>query len=525
MIRFHQTSKKLFAALAHNGRRGGGQLTQVDLDVSLLRADRLVATLINEDLIMLCVCPIYACIPYRFFSPLFRNTWKSLERLSYYTWVLKAHPLMIILLKRARRRSTFSCYRSSRDSHEVFHLSVHPIHSVYAECGPLSRGLGSSLRHKTSMQLPPRQEPQVTHPAHHPPAQAANKATSSESTATPIKPWQEHSSMLVTHADQDLYPVEARGISLYAFWDSRNPIAAAPIEISKDIGVGTKTYGLWTVRHLIWQPGQNKASLTAAQVGSIVRALLNRLRELYAANPPMYLIFHVEELLVTKLPPPFFPHKEDYAVDIKEGFLEKHIQPLCDLGEGSMANGWLPNRFNHYDQSSKRKGWLIISPTRALFADVSAEQVVTLANLLQPYYIDGNHGPGILPELYRDMLVLIMQWVSNQDSLEAVDQLKGLVVSGTQAIDGQVWLNFAVAGIGILIAFLLIPGISQPARLIASMGCLAAASLSFWGYSRSGKKIFLFIGWLCALAVAPCLLAWPQITSMYDAVIKFFSQL
>src|SRR5439155_3288165 len=136
------------------------------------------------------------------------------------------------------------------------------------------------------------------------------------------------------------------------------------------------------------QPGSNKAdrpAMSAADVERIIIALLDRLKEVYSANPPMYLIFHIEELITPESPFPRFSRKkrktsEEFVIDIKEGFLEKYIQPLCDLGAGYIDNGWLPNRFRHYDQSSHRKGWLVISPTRALFADVDVEQVITLAS-------------------------------------------------------------------------------------------------------------------------------------------------
>ncbi len=378
------------------------------------------------------------------------------------------------------------------------------------------------------MQIPPHQEPQ---PASIPPAQANNEAATSGSNSISTTPSQQ-SPTLSTNVDQNRFPVKARGISLYALWDSRHPVERAPIETLKDIGIRMRPYGLWTVGRFIWKPREaDGPAMTAAEVEHIIISLQDRLKELYAVNPPMYLIFHIKELITPKRPfPRLFSKKrktsEEFVIDSKEGFLEKYIQPLCDLGAGYVDkdNDWVPNRFRHYDQISQKKGWLVISPTRALFADVDEEQVITLASLLQPYYTDSNRGPGILSERYYDMLVLIMQWVSNQDSLQAVDQLKKLVISGTQAIDGQVWLNFAVAGIGILIAFLL-TNQNNSDQLIASMVCLAIASLMFWGYARFGQRVFLFIGWLVALAIVPCLFAWTQVISIYDAVIKFLPHL
>ncbi len=102
-----------------------------------------------------------------------------------------------------------------------------------------------------------------------------------------------------------------------------------------------------------------------------------------------------------------------------------------------------------------------------------------------------------------------MQWVSNQDGFQAVNQLKDLVKSGTQAIDGQVWLNFAVATIGIVIAFLLIPGQMYQVQLEWTLVCLCVASLGFWAYARWGRKIFLIAGWILLVVIVYVL--WPLI--------------
>lgn len=327
---------------------------------------------------------------------------------------------------------------------------------------------------------------------------------------------------------EDPIPVEAQGISLYALWSSRHLLIKPSMEISEGIGARMRTIGLWKVIHFTWL---GTPVATAAEAENIVKALRHRLDELYPAAPPTYLIFHIDKLSAPK--PRFslsFMKKvkadiENAITDAKEVFVED-MQLLCDLGRGQPSNGWLPNRFRHYDPETQQRGWLVISPRRALLIDVSSEQPLLLANLLQPYDTDDGRGPGILSERYRELLILVMQWVSNQDSFQAVNQLKGLVESGTKAIDGQVLLNFAVAGIAILIAFLLAPpGQTYSAQLIASVGCLAVASLLFWLYARSGRVLFQLIGWFFVLFIIPCFLAWSHLVSLFQAVVRFFSHL
>ena len=87
---------------------------------------------------------------------------------------------------------------------------------------------------------------------------------------------------------------------------------------------------------------------------------------------------------------------------------------------------------------------------------------------------------------------------------------------------GVVWLNFAVAGIGILLAFVLLPTQPQPERLVASMICLAIASFWFWLYARNGYRISLLLGLLCALAIVPCLFTWTQVLALVQIVLKVF---
>lgn len=326
------------------------------------------------------------------------------------------------------------------------------------------------------------------------------------------------------------FPVSVRGITLYALWENRLRLPAPPDEFSHNIGVLMDHLGLWTAITCTWQPASAAAEtpcMTAREAEQVVKSLSDRLRELYPSPVPAYQILHVDEL-ATPRPHFFFLYRGKWREaiqqadrDAQEDFVEG-LQRHWQLGPRHEINGWLPNKFSLYDPESQRRGALVCSPRRALLAGVSSRQVVLLANLLQPADTNRTHGPGILTECYRDVLSHVMQWVSNQDSFEAVNQLKDLVASGTKAIDGQVWLNFAVAGIGILLAFVLLPTQPQPERLIASMICLAVASFWFWLYARNGYRILLLIGLLCVLAIAPCLFAWAQVLALGQVLVQVF---
>src|SRR5260370_706996 len=44
-----------------------------------------------------------------------------------------------------------------------------------------------------------------------------------------------------------------RDISLYALWDNREPLHTVSNQVIGNVGVMTKTFGIWAVRHFIWR--------------------------------------------------------------------------------------------------------------------------------------------------------------------------------------------------------------------------------------------------------------------------------
>jgi hypothetical protein len=321
---------------------------------------------------------------------------------------------------------------------------------------------------------------------------------------------------LFTHVLRIEYPlpVSVCGITLYALWERSLSLPEPPDEVSQHIGVLMDDLGLWTVVSFIKMA--ETPEIPASTVKRAVQELEDRLHQLYPTPAPIYLILHIEQLSNPSPDISLFYRKHSRiqdSINAQAAFVED-LQRQWELSSQSAINGWFPNKFNLYDRESHRRGWLVLSPGRALVVGVNDRQVHLLANVLQPSDTDRTHGSGILTERYRDVLSRVMQWVSNQDAFEAVDQLKDLVASGTKAIDGQVMLNFAVAGIGILLAFLLLPDQQRPERFVASMVCLSVASLWFWIYARGGRMFAQILGWFFLLFVLPCLFAWPQLVEL-----------
>jgi hypothetical protein len=312
----------------------------------------------------------------------------------------------------------------------------------------------------------------------------------------------------------ETFPLRIQGIVLHALWKQQQPSPDVPLTMKDEIGVDRDETGLWTMLRLAWQPASDRADpplLTQVQAEQAIVALFQHLETLYAPgspgttssfSPPLYTILHIHTISVPR--PGLYPiygkkrkeRTDAFRLEKQKIFIE-HLQQLCRLTATSAVNEWLPNKFYHYDRIEHRQGWLILAPTHALLAEVGSEQVLILADQIQPIETDSTR-LGILPEQYYSVLARIAQWVSNQDSFLAVDRLQGLIDSSEKSLDGQVLLNLALAAIGILIAFFP-PGQNFQIAQGIALSCLVAASVAFWGYARWGYRLLPFTGWLCGL--------------------------
>src|SRR5450759_41709 len=95
---------------------------------------------------------------------------------------------------------------------------------------------------------------------------------------------------------------------------------------------------------------------------------------------------------------------------------------------------------------------------------------------------------------YGDVYARVMQWNSTHDVYETIVQLEELVEDSKKSTDGQVWLNFALATIGVLLTLFASPGFNW--QQVISLALLALASVMYAFYARNGQFAWQVTGWL-----------------------------
>lgn len=338
-------------------------------------------------------------------------------------------------------------------------------------------------------------------------------------------PGGERGALAAPHARaQPRAAVSVRGVELYALWGPGQAPTGDPSALPK-IGGEQTSVGLWTTTHLVWLPGQQRKptpwiSLAEAEAG--LAALRKRLAELVSTRAgaaggsvqPAYQIVYLRELRAT---PPRRVRKRLEARGRRGDGPAQWAQQEA-LGEllGGLGvtttplgtRGWGPFFFTQFDREQGVRGILAIAPALAVVAGVSQEQVRTLASLIQPLDVEiTGSGIGLLRDRYEAVLGRITEWNGAQDVFEAVHRLEGLIDSGNTSTVGQLWLNFALAAIGILIAVFTGPrlGYAQLAPLVL----LALASVFHARYALKGSRPFQWVGlalWVAAVVVTVALL-------------------
>jgi hypothetical protein len=187
-------------------------------------------------------------------------------------------------------------------------------------------------------------------------------------------------------------------------------------------------------------------------------------------------------------------------------------QLLHEMGVDALdpASGWGPAYFDHFDRSQQRRGWIVIAPTLALVAGSGSDQVETLATLIQARDT-GPGGIGLLAERFEAVQGRVAQWNSTQDVYEAVGQLERLIEGGRWTTDGQLWLNFALAALGVLLALYAGPHLGYT-KLVPLL-LLVLASMLHARYARTGALRLQRLAWvlwaLASVAAIIALLPWP----------------
>ncbi|GCE22963.1 hypothetical protein [Dictyobacter kobayashii] len=320
-----------------------------------------------------------------------------------------------------------------------------------------------------------------------------------------------HTGVMVT-PDIPLTPlaqswVKGRGLSLYILW-KRTAGAAAALPEHAAIWSHHTPVNLWMVTQCQWnpatQPDDGWFTLAALLEGcDSLHAYLAAVRQ--AQKEVAYAILQLEEIQVT-VPADVVKsmrrqkqYRKKALAESKDGAIEEALDILQQhlrLNESALEQGWSPGRFTHFDRETGQRGWLVISPREAIAARLSVQQVYNLSSLLQPQDIEwtGQRGAQIASSRYEPFYERVMQWNATNDIFETVVQLETLVEDGQRSTDGQLWLNFALAGIGVLLSLF---SLSQLRWLqISALAGLALASIFHACYARFGKPLLQVLGWL-----------------------------
>ncbi len=297
------------------------------------------------------------------------------------------------------------------------------------------------------------------------------------------------------------YPVEGRDINLYLLWKPATSAMNTTYTLPQGFESRQTSVSSWIVTEIFQKPlaaSTHSSWLSAENVAEIIKKLAVLLQEIAAtaASQPAYVIFDIQELCTQKPRFTFFYSREkkrridQYATDRQKAVVE-NLQSILRTALPTVNDGQRPKAFDHYDRNARRRGWLTISPTWALFANVEEGQVRTLANLIQPRDCVSQQG-GLASDRYEEVLVRIMLWNGTQDLFEAVNRIEDVAEGGTISTKGQLWLNFALASIGALLAFFSLANIGI--TLAWPLLLLVGASLLHALYALKGNRFLYYVG-------------------------------
>ena len=329
------------------------------------------------------------------------------------------------------------------------------------------------------------------------------------------------------------YTVEARDISLLLLWKPGTPEESAVYGLPEGFKSMPTTIGGWLVEQVFQQPlpGSEHASwLSKDEVVQSIKELIEGVRQM-ATNTgrPAYVVLHIPEMQVQKpLLYRFYRERSKALVDeaciSAKWLLVDDAQHVLSGLVVPAQSSWGLNTFEHYDHAAHQRGWLIISPMWALLAGVSENEARVLTSLLQPRE-SAQKQPGIASEHYAIVLERVAQWNSTQDMFEAVDRLAEVAKSGTISTKGQLWVSYALAAIGVLLA---LTSIYNPGTLLIIPILLFVVSSFFHAiYAGAGKGWAQFIGRLfffVAFAVA-FILFWSALTKLPGLLRPFLLRL
>lgn len=322
------------------------------------------------------------------------------------------------------------------------------------------------------------------------------------------------------------FPVLARGVSVYTLWNHTPDIPDTFYRPPLDSVRNEEKIGSWYTIQLIWKPpgpdGDDETPwIDASEPSQAFPVLIDYLDKLAAIQPadhtgangqarPLFYLLHVRELNV--LVPHFYrlryrrskEMQQKEVLTTRRGFVTE-LQGQYDLLNDAMQYTSLADAFDHYDRDQHgrgSRGWIVISPSRALLVGVSDKAVRIFISLIQRRDLDVQ-GHGIYLDRYDDVLGRLSNWNSIQEIRETMDQLEDMVSNGNKAISGQVLLALILALMGVVFA---IYSVLQPdnwqRQSGISLGILFIAALFSWFYARFGARLWFILGVLAIVATA-----------------------
>jgi hypothetical protein len=285
----------------------------------------------------------------------------------------------------------------------------------------------------------------------------------------------------------------AGGISLYVLPIA--PITSAQLLAGGVVPCGDyvcnlRTIDGWRFYHL-WQPPERDTPAPLMPVAD----LRTQAHELHAAAMALvggawsYTILHIPTLVV---PPEGKSAEQNEKQRLQTKIATRQLLDDLDPRRPGEPRGY----FVQFDTDLHRKGYLAVGGRAAVLLGLSDESFATLASLLQAGTLDARGG--FTPEGLSNAMVRVSLWSANQDIHESVEEIRILRRSGDDSTRGQIGISFALAFIGVALAF--VPYLNDSIFLAPGLALLACSGLVYafhaqrGGWTRWVALVLLLIG-------------------------------
>jgi hypothetical protein len=214
----------------------------------------------------------------------------------------------------------------------------------------------------------------------------------------------------------------------------------------------------------------------------------------FSADQIAYTLLHVAELREAQQPATRAwyrrapPPREDHAVAEAAGSATRNLLDTFDPLRPGEPRGY----YYHYDHALGRKGFLAVGPRASVALGLSDASLVILALLLQ----SGALSPagGLTPTGVQEVINRVSLWSTSQDVRESTDFVAGLKRSGDISTYGQIRISYALAIIGIVLAFL--PLVAHPLVLAPGLILQGISGLLYANYAQYGRRLASRVGFV-----------------------------